>query len=74
MSAKLSFFPVLARAVQVMVTLRHHGDTVTLFSNLGVHRIAQELLLQYKDVQREYVSLIGRRKIHIDLDPTGRFM
>uniref|UniRef100_A0A146KV52 Uncharacterized protein n=1 Tax=Lygus hesperus TaxID=30085 RepID=A0A146KV52_LYGHE len=44
MSAKLSFFPVLARAVHVIVQLRHYGDTNTLLKNLGVYLVAQELI------------------------------
>lgn len=74
MSAKLSYFPAIARAVQLMVTLRRYGDTGQLFEALGVHRIAQELLQQYGSVQREYISMMGPRKLHTELDPAGRFM
>lgn len=75
LSAKLNFFPIVARAVHLMVVLRRYGDTNLLFEVLGVHRVAQDLLQEYSHVQKEYISMMGPRKLHItDLDPAGRFM
>lgn len=74
MSAKLNYFPVVARAVHLMTVLRRYSDTCALFDALNVHRIAQELLTQYASVQREYFSMIGARKLQTELGPAGRFI
>ncbi|ORC91518.1 HIV-1 Vpr-binding protein [Trypanosoma theileri] len=74
MSAKLHFFPVVARALQLMVTLRRYADTRILFDALGVKTVAQELLKQYEDVQKEYISMMGPRYSRSEVHATGRFM
>ncbi|EPY23033.1 HIV-1 Vpr-binding protein [Strigomonas culicis] len=74
LSAKMAYFPIVARAIQLLVTLRRYGDTEQLFDALKVHRIAQTLLQHYSDVQREYMTVMGQRKLLSELDPTGRFV
>ncbi|KAH9593173.1 hypothetical protein LSM04_007337 [Trypanosoma melophagium] len=74
MSAKLHFFPVVARALQLMVTLRRYADTRILFDALGVKTVAHELLKQYEDVQKEYISMMGPRYSRSEVHATGRFM
>ncbi|CCW60855.1 unnamed protein product [Phytomonas sp. EM1] len=74
-SAKLNFFPVVARVVQLMVVLRRYGDTSLLLESLGVHREAQDLLQGYASVQREYMAMMSSRKLlGTECDPAGRFM
>ncbi|PWV22208.1 hypothetical protein C3747_1g397 [Trypanosoma cruzi] len=74
MSAKLHFFPVVARALQLMVTLQRYADTRLLFDALDVNSVARELLKQYDDVQKEYISMMGSRYTAGDVHATGRFM
>ncbi|RNF15135.1 HIV-1 Vpr-binding protein [Trypanosoma conorhini] len=74
MSAKLHIFPVIARALQLMVTLRRYADTSLLFDALGVSLVARELLKQYEDVQKEFISMMGSRHTTSDVHATGRFM
>ncbi|KPA81154.1 hypothetical protein ABB37_04496 [Leptomonas pyrrhocoris] len=74
MSAKLNYFPVIARAVQLMVVLRRYSDTSALFEALNIHTLAQDLLAQYGNAQREFISVVGARKLPTDLGPAGHFM
>ncbi|KAH8617968.1 hypothetical protein ERJ75_000332800 [Trypanosoma vivax] len=74
MSAKLQLFPVVARALQLMVALRRYADTQPLFDALGVSVVARELLAQYDDVQKEYLSMMNPHYSASDAQPTGRFM
>jgi DDB1- and CUL4-associated factor 1 len=74
MSAKLNYFPVVARAVQLMVALRRYSDTDALFEALNIHTLAQDLLTQYGNAQREFISVVGARKLPIELGPAGHFM
>ncbi|CAD2215656.1 hypothetical protein ADEAN_000311100 [Angomonas deanei] len=74
MSIKLMYFPLVTRAVQLLVTLRRYGDTEQLFEALGVHRIMQELLIVYGDVQKEHISVMRERKLYIELDSASRFI
>lgn len=74
MSAKLNYFPVVARAVQLMAVLRRYSDTSALFEALNVHTLAQDLLNQYGNAQREFISVVGARKLPTELGPAGHFM
>lgn len=69
-SSKLKYFPVVARAVQLMVLLRRYGDTSHLFEALGVHDVAHSLGQQYLLVQRK-LTPDGSPSDH---DPSNRFM
>ncbi|KAG5469101.1 hypothetical protein LSCM4_02498 [Leishmania orientalis] len=74
MSAKLSYFPVVARAVQLMAVLRRYSDTAALFEALNIRTLVQDLFAQYSDVQREFISVVGARKLPTELGPAGHFM
>ncbi|CAJ1992170.1 hypothetical protein conserved [Leishmania donovani] len=74
MSAKLNYFPVVARAVQLMAVLRRYSDTAALFEALNIRTLAQDLSAQYSDVQREFISVVGARKLPTELGPAGHFM
>ncbi|KAG5469459.1 hypothetical protein LSCM1_02680 [Leishmania martiniquensis] len=74
MSAKLSYFPVVARAVQLMAVLRRYSDTAALFEALNIRTLVQDLSAQYSDVQREFISVVGARKLPTELGPAGHFM
>lgn len=74
MSAKLSYFPVVARAVQLMAVLRRYSDTAALFEALNIRTLVQDLSAQYSDVQREFISVMGARKLPTELGPAGHFM
>ncbi|KAK7202027.1 hypothetical protein NESM_000271000 [Novymonas esmeraldas] len=74
MSAKLNYFPVVARAVQLMAVLRRYSDTAALFEALNIRTLVQDLSSQYSDVQREFISVVGARKLPTELGPAGHFM
>ncbi|SCU72250.1 uncharacterized protein TEOVI_000382600 [Trypanosoma equiperdum] len=74
MSVKLQLFPVVARALQLMVTLRRYADTRLLFDALGVGSVARELMIQYGDIQKEYLTMMGPRYVASEVHATGRFM
>ncbi|KAG5495149.1 hypothetical protein JKF63_02203 [Porcisia hertigi] len=74
MSAKLNYFPVVARAVQLMAVLRRYSDTAALFEALNIRTLVQDLSAQYSDVQREFISVVGARKLPTELGPAGHFM
>lgn len=71
-SSKLKYFPVVARAVQLMAVLRRYGDTAKLFEALGVHDFAQRLSAQYVAVQRRLTS--SSDSSLSEHDPANRFM
>nr|CCC94905.1 unnamed protein product [Trypanosoma congolense IL3000] len=74
MSVRLQLFPVIARALQLMVTLRRYADTRLLFDALGVNTVARDLMTHYGDVQKEYLSMMGPRYVASEVYATGRFM
>lgn len=69
-SAKTKYFPVVARAVQLMAMLRKFADTSQLFEALGVHDVAFSIGQVYLPVQQK-LTVEGSFTEH---DPANHFM